>query len=103
MNRPSTVGLLLVAAVCCAPAVRAGQACDQTAADPQAVSRGMALAVATAQALDASGAQVVMLARAGQDLSAYQLTYSHLGFERPRTSCSTTTRARSASRTGSRR
>jgi hypothetical protein len=30
--------------------------------------------------LDASGANVVMLARAGQDLSKYGLTYSHLGF-----------------------
>lgn len=40
----------------------------------------MTLAVATAKALDASGANVVMLARAGQDLSAYGLTYSHLGF-----------------------
>jgi hypothetical protein len=40
----------------------------------------MALAQATAQRLDASAAQVVVLARAGQDLSRYGLQYSHLGF-----------------------
>ena len=40
----------------------------------------MALALATERALDASGADVVVLARAGQDLSAYGLRYSHLGF-----------------------
>ena len=39
----------------------------------------MALAQQVSQALDASGARVVILARAGQDLSNYGLTYSHLG------------------------
>lgn len=39
----------------------------------------MVLAEHTARALDASGAEVVVLARAGQDLSAYGLRYSHLG------------------------
>ncbi|KAB2899078.1 MAG: DUF2145 domain-containing protein, partial [Burkholderiaceae bacterium] len=34
----------------------------------------------TARALDASGAQVVVLGRAGQDLSKYGLRYSHLGW-----------------------
>lgn len=80
MNRRSTAALLLVTALCLAPVAHAGQACDQKAVDPQAVSDGMALALATARALDASGAQVVVLARAGQDLSAYRLAYSHLGF-----------------------
>ncbi|MCW5661167.1 MAG: DUF2145 domain-containing protein [Burkholderiaceae bacterium] len=40
----------------------------------------MALAETTARMLDASGASVVVLARAGQDLSKYGLSYSHLGF-----------------------
>jgi hypothetical protein len=40
----------------------------------------MALAARTAAALDATGAQVVLLARAGQDLSRYQLQWSHVGF-----------------------
>jgi hypothetical protein len=39
----------------------------------------MELALRTARALDASGAQVVVLARAGQDLSRWGLEWSHLG------------------------
>jgi len=41
---------------------------------------GLQLAEATARQLDATGAQVVLLARAGQDLSKYGLKWSHLGF-----------------------
>ena len=44
------------------------------------VEQGLGLAQATLQALDASGAEVVLLARAGQDLSKYGLRWSHLGF-----------------------
>ncbi len=80
MNRWSNAALLAAAVACFAPTARAGQACEQKAAEPLAVTAGMTLAAATAKALDASGANVVMLARAGQDLSAYRLTYSHLGF-----------------------
>jgi hypothetical protein len=40
----------------------------------------MALAEHTARALDQSGAQVVVRARAGQNLNEYHLRYSHLGF-----------------------
>jgi hypothetical protein len=47
---------------------------------PQTIERGLNLAERTLKALDASGAQVVVLARAGQDLSKYNLRYSHLGF-----------------------
>jgi hypothetical protein len=45
----------------------------------QTVERGLNLAERTLKALDNSGAQVVVLARAGQDLSKYGLRYSHLG------------------------
>ena len=38
------------------------------------------MAEKTRQALDASGEQVVLLARSGQDLSKYGLRYSHVGF-----------------------
>ena len=58
----------------------AGRPCEDKPIETAAVERGMALAEATARALDASGADVVLLARAGQDLSKYGLTYSHLGF-----------------------
>lgn len=50
----------------------------------QALGRSMALAQRTAQALEAEhqryGTQVVLLGRAGQDLTAYGLHYSHLGW-----------------------
>jgi len=40
----------------------------------------MTLAERSMTALDRSGAQVVLIARAGQDLSRYGLRYSHMGF-----------------------
>jgi hypothetical protein len=76
------VGLTLVLAaamVLAAPAARAGRSCEAHALTPQSVARGLQLAQRTQQALDASGAQVVLLARAGQDLSRYGVRWSHLG------------------------
>jgi hypothetical protein len=58
----------------------AGRTCEQQLPLAANVQRSMDLAQRTAQALEASGAQVVVLARAGQDLSRYQLRWSHLGF-----------------------
>lgn len=69
---------LLMAAVLVLPA-HAGRSCDAQPLKAQTVERGLALAERTLKALDASGAQVVVLARAGQDLSKYGLHYSHLG------------------------
>lgn len=63
-----------------APMAHAGRSC--AAPQPpktQTVERAMTLAEQTLRALDQSGAQVVVLARAGQDLSKYGLRYSHLG------------------------
>ena len=74
--RTAAAWLLAVAAAC----AHAGKPCDTQPLQVSAVERGMALALATERALDASGADVVVLARAGQDLSAYGLRYSHLGF-----------------------
>ncbi|GAA0743552.1 DUF2145 domain-containing protein [Ideonella azotifigens] len=68
-------------ALALAAGAHTGQACE--APQPpsaSAVTEGMALAQRTSQALDASGAQVVLLARAGQDLRRYGLQWSHLGF-----------------------
>ena len=89
-QRPVRGAALLASALCAlviavpAPA-HAGRACDR--AQPPAlrtIERGMALAQRTAAALDAeharAGTQVVLLGRAGQDLSAYGLRYSHLGW-----------------------
>jgi hypothetical protein len=70
-------GLLLLALV---NAAQAGRPCEEKPAEAAAVVQGMNLAAATARQLDASGAEVVLLARAGQDLGKYGLRWSHLGF-----------------------
>ncbi|RZL40276.1 MAG: DUF2145 domain-containing protein [Rubrivivax sp.] len=69
--------LLLAAAAL--PAL-AGRPCEEGRQTTRQVEQGLALAQATAKQLDATGAQVVLLARAGQDLSKYGLQWSHLGF-----------------------
>lgn len=81
------IKLYVGAAVLCvvaAPAAHAGRSCEHRPMTPQTLTQGLALAQQTAQALDAefarSGARVVVLGRAGQDLSKYQLRYSHLGW-----------------------
>ena len=58
----------------------AGHSCEDQPLTVEQIARGMALAEQTAKALDASGAEVVVLARAGQDLREYGLQWSHLGF-----------------------
>ncbi|MDR7297341.1 hypothetical protein J2X16_002688 [Pelomonas aquatica] len=69
--------LVLLAA---ATAAQAGRPCEEKAQTTQQVEQGLNLAQAAARQLDASGAQVAILARAGQDLSKYGLQWSHLGF-----------------------
>ena len=76
--------LTLATALLMAPTAHAGRSCEQRPLTPQTLTQGLALAQQTAQALDAefarSGARVVVLGRAGQDLGKYQLRYSHLGW-----------------------
>ncbi|SFE15692.1 DUF2145 domain-containing protein [Paracidovorax konjaci] len=72
------------AAALAAGTAHAGRSCEARRPTPQGIERGMALAERTARALEAehrrSGARVVLLARAGQDLSKYGVHYSHLGW-----------------------
>lgn len=72
-------GLILALAIATAPA-HAGQTCEQKAPDTQAISRGLGLASRVEQHLKGSGAEVVVIARVGQDLREYGQRYSHLGF-----------------------
>jgi hypothetical protein len=74
--KPAAAALLLAAAT----AAQAGRPCEEKAQTTRQVEQGLQLAQATARQLDASGAQVALLARAGQDLSKYGLQWSHLGF-----------------------
>ncbi|WP_349740913.1 DUF2145 domain-containing protein [Roseateles cavernae] len=76
-NTVHWAGLCLLAFVCTA---QAGRPCEDKPLSAQQIERGMNLAEATARQLEASGAQVVLLARAGQDLSKHGLLWSHLGF-----------------------
>jgi hypothetical protein len=78
--KPLLTGVILAAMALLSPPAFAGRACE-TPQPPKVytVKRALTLAERTQKALDSSGAQVVVLARAGQDLSAYGLRYSHLG------------------------
>lgn len=60
-------------------AAHAGRSCENKPPQANAVERSMQLAERTARTLDQSGAQVVVLARMGQNLGEYHLRYSHLG------------------------
>ena len=61
-------------------AAMAGQNCDAPPPDTLPVTRALGLAQRVQQSLDATDAQVVIIARAGQDLSKYGLSWSHLAF-----------------------
>jgi hypothetical protein len=78
---------LAIAAVllCQTPLAVAGRSCEAPKPpSTQTIIKGLELAEKTWQALEKDfaqrGTQVVVLARAGQDLSKYRLTYSHLGW-----------------------
>ncbi|MCM5681800.1 DUF2145 domain-containing protein [Schlegelella sp. S2-27] len=70
--------LALAAALVAGPA-QAGRSCQSRPLSLQTLQQGLALAEHTARRLEASGAQVAVIARNGQDLSRYGLRYSHLG------------------------
>jgi len=71
-------GAALLALAIAVPA-RAGQPCEERPLAAHEVVLSIDLAQRTVQALDASGAQVALVSRAGQDLSRYRLRYSHMG------------------------
>jgi hypothetical protein len=58
----------------------AGRSCDEPKpVQSVTIQKGMAMAEKTYRVLEASGQKVVILARAGQDLTKYGVHYSHLG------------------------
>ena len=72
--------MLVAAALASASlAAHAGRSCEDKPPAVDAIVRSMALAEHAAKALDQSGAQVVVIARMGQNLSEYNIRYSHLG------------------------
>ena len=79
MNALLRAAAALLVAVSAASAF-AGTACSDKPLDAVTFTRAMTLAERTVQALDRSGAQVVLIARAGQDLSKYGLRFSHMAY-----------------------
>ena len=59
--------------------VYAGRSCEEVAPNPSTVMHAMELAGKAKLALENSGAEVALIGRVGQDLSKYQLRYSHVG------------------------
>ena len=79
------VALALGAAlIAWAGSAEAGRSCEDRPLTADVMAKGLNLAARTAKALDAefqkNGTQVVLLARQGQDLSKYDLKYSHYGW-----------------------
>ncbi len=80
--------LFSFAVLCCTfmlfSGAHAGRPCAPEPLSLSTLSQGLELAQRTSERLDAefarSGARVVILGRAGQDLSAHRLRYSHLGW-----------------------
>ena len=73
-----------LAALVLATTAHAGRSCEARKLTPQSLEKGLELAERTHSALEAeharSGARVVLLARAGQDLSRWNMHYSHVGW-----------------------
>ena len=74
-----TVAAALAAVLPAMPAAQAGQSCEEKPPLMSSLARGLSLAHGVSQALDRSGSKVVVLARAGQDLSRHGLRWSHIG------------------------
>ncbi|MEB0139592.1 MULTISPECIES: DUF2145 domain-containing protein [unclassified Undibacterium] len=68
--------------LCQSGLAQAGRACDSPPQDARKIMQALEFAQKTSQRLDASQAELVLLARVGQDLSAYHVRYSHLAFAR---------------------
>ena len=80
INRVLKFATIALALLLLAHPAHAGRSCESKPPDATRIAKGLTLAERTNTALNASGAKVVLLARAGQDLSKYGLNYSHLGW-----------------------
>ena len=80
INRLLKFATVTLAALLLTQPAYAGRSCESKPPDATRIAKGLTLAERTNSALNASGAKVVLLARAGQDLSKYGLSYSHLGW-----------------------
>jgi len=74
------VAVAAVALAMTAQAALAGTPCEEHVASPELIVQGMRMADVTRTALEGIDDEVVLIARVGQDLSKYRLTYSHAAF-----------------------
>jgi hypothetical protein len=58
----------------------AGQSCEERPPNVEELRNGLLLATKVQTALDASDAEVVLIARVGQDLRKYNLKHSHIAY-----------------------
>ncbi|WP_312512710.1 DUF2145 domain-containing protein [Massilia sp.] len=72
--------LACAALVLAAQPAAAGTPCEGRAPSPELTRMSMQIADATRTALEGGDDDVVLIARAGQDLSRYRLAYSHIAF-----------------------
>ena len=63
-----------------ATAAQAGRSCEERTVGAAVVAQALELAHEAQQKLDGAGAEVALIARAGQNLSQYGVRYSHFGF-----------------------
>jgi hypothetical protein len=83
VTRRSVRSAIVVLLLCALATSAWGEArCEQTAISPEVTARTFDMAVRTDHTLDAifPRSEVVLLARGGQDLSRFGLTFSHLAF-----------------------
>jgi hypothetical protein len=59
---------------------RAGQGCQELPPSGEAFENGLNLGVKVKDTLEASGAEIALIARVGQDLRKYGLKHSHMAF-----------------------
>jgi hypothetical protein len=72
--------LLLLLLACSVGMANAGQTCEEKQASVDTFVKGIKLAENTLAALEATDAQVALIARVGQDLSKQGLRYSHMAY-----------------------
>ncbi|MCG6117891.1 MAG: DUF2145 domain-containing protein [Aquimonas sp.] len=76
----SAARLLLLLLMCMAAPAQAGRGCQAQEPSPQAWAAAADTALRVLETLESADAPIALLSRAGTDLSAHGLHYSHLGF-----------------------
>lgn len=71
--------ILLCCALVLSNPAGAGQTCEEREVSPKALYDASRIALQIRSFLDASGAELALIGRAGADVSRYGLTYTHMG------------------------